>query len=351
METTNTSLEFSAGSRLERVLRSGRFAVTAELNPPDSANPQDVYDAALVLSEVCDAINATDASGAHCHMSSVAICALLTRAGYEPVYQISCRDRNRIAIQGDLLGAAAMGVKNVLCLTGDDVTAGDQPQAKRVFDLDSTQLLFTAKIMRDHGMFLSGRKLTTPPRVFLGAAENPFVPPFDWRPLRLAKKVEAGAQFIQTQYCFDVPRFQQFMARVRDLGLDERVYILVGVGPLRSDKAAEYMRKNVPGVHIPDEIVERLRQTPKEKKLAEGKRICVEIIQQVKEIAGVAGVHVMAYRQEELVAEIIEESGLLPRPLQPSSAAREAYLRTRRHAHDHTPSDGSQPQNPWRIQP
>jgi methylenetetrahydrofolate reductase (NADPH) len=343
--------ELTAGSRLERVLRSGRFAVTAELNPPDSANPQDVYDAALVLSEVCDAINATDASGAHCHMSSVAICALLTRAGYEPVYQISCRDRNRIAIQGDLLGAAAMGVKNVLCLTGDDVTAGDQPQAKRVFDLDSIQLLFTAKIMRDHAMFLSGRKLTTPPRVFLGAAENPFVQPFDWRPLRLAKKVEAGAQFIQTQYCFDVPRFQRFMARVRDLGLDQRVYILVGVGPLRSDKAAEYMRNKVPGVHIPDPIVERLRQAPKEKKLAVGKRICVEIIQQVKEIPGVAGVHVMAYRQEELVAEIIEEAGLLPRPLQPSPGARAAYARARRRAQDHSSTDPSQPRNPWRIDP
>lgn len=320
-EKRNNHEGFSSGSRLERVLRSGRFAVTAELNPPDSANAQDVYDAALVLSEVCDAINATDASGAHCHMSSVAICALLTRAGYEPVYQISCRDRNRIAIQGDLLGAAAMGVKNVLCLTGDDVTAGDQPQAKRVFDLDSTQLLFTAKIMRDHGMFLSGRKLTTPPRVFLGAAENPFVPPYDWRPLRLAKKVEAGAQFIQTQYCFDVPRLQQFMAQVRDLGLDQRVYILVGVGPLRSDKAAEYMRSKVPGVVIPEFIVERLRKTPKEKKRDEGKRICVEIIQQIKEIHGVAGIHVMAYRQEELVAEIIAESGLLPRPLQPSPSS------------------------------
>jgi methylenetetrahydrofolate reductase (NADPH) len=347
----NDTQEFSAGSRLERVLRSGRFAVTAELNPPDSANPQDVYDAALVLSEVCDAINATDASGAHCHMSSVAICALLTRAGYEPVYQISCRDRNRIAIQGDLLGAAAMGVKNVLCLTGDDVTAGDQPQAKRVFDLDSTQLLFTAKIMRDHAMFLSGRKLTTPPRVFLGAAENPFVQPYDWRPLRLGKKVEAGAQFVQTQYCFDVPRLQQFMARVRDLGLDKRVYILVGVGPLRSDKAAEYMRTHVPGVVIPDEVVERLRKMPKEKKVVEGKRICVEIIQQVKEIPGVAGVHVMAYRQEELVAEIIEESGLLPRPLQPTSGAGEAFARARRHAHDHIQSDKSHPQNPWRIEP
>ncbi|RME84757.1 MAG: methylenetetrahydrofolate reductase [Caldilineae bacterium] len=306
--------EYIAGSRLERVLRSGRFAVTAELNPPDSADPQEVYDAAVVLSQVCDAINATDGSGANCHMSSMAICALLVRAGYEPVFQMSCRDRNRIAMQGDLLGAVAMGVRNVLCLTGDDVTAGDQPQAKRVFDLDSIQLLRTITIMRDKGMFLSGRKLTTPPRVFLGAASNPFVPPYEWRPLRLAKKVEAGAGFVQTQYCFDVPRLRQFMQRVRDLGLHERVYILVGVGPLRSEKAAEFMRTRVPGVHIPDEIVDRLRKTPKGQKRSEGKRICVEIIQQVREIEGVAGIHVMAYRQEELVAEIIEEAGLLPRP-------------------------------------
>lgn len=305
-----------SGSRLERVLRSGRFAVTAELNPPDSADPQEVYDAALVLSEVCDGINATDASGAHCHMSSVAICALLTRAGYEPVMQVSCRDRNRIAIQGDLLGAAAMGVRNVLCLTGDDVTVGDQPQARRVFDFDPIQLLRTAKIMRDKGMFLSGRKLTVPPRLFLGAASNPFVQPYDWRPLRLAKKIEAGADFIQTQYCFDVPRFRQFMQRVRDLGLQKKVFILVGVGPLRSEKAAEFMRTRVPGVIIPDEIVERLRRTPKERKQEEGKRLCIEIIQQVHEIEGVAGVHIMAYRQEELVAEIIHEAGLLPRPMQ-----------------------------------
>ena len=309
--------EYKSGSRLERVLRSGRFAVTAELNPPDSADPQEVYEAALVLSEVCDGINATDASGAHCHMSSVAICALLTRAGYEPVLQVSCRDRNRIAIQGDLLGAAAMGVRNVLCLTGDDVTVGDQPQARRVFDFDSIQLLRTAKIMRDKGMFLSGRKLTVPPRLFLGAAANPFVPPYDWRPLRLAKKIEAGADFIQTQFCFDVPRFQRFMERVRELGLHKKVFILVGVGPLRSEKAAEFMRTRVPGVIIPDEIVERLRQTPKERRQAEGKRICIEIIQQVRQIEGVAGVHVMAYRQEELVAEIIHEAGLLPRPMQP----------------------------------
>jgi len=305
--------EMKAGSRLERVLRSGRFAVTAELNPPDSADPQAVYDAALVLASVADAINATDASGANVHMSSVAICALLTRAGYEPVLQMTCRDRNRIAIQGDLLGAAAMGVRNVLCLTGDDVTVGDQPQAKRVFDFDSIQLLRTAVIMRDQGMFLSGRKLDVPPKFFLGAASNPFVPPYDWRPKRLAKKVEAGADFIQTQYCFDVPRLREFMRQVRDMGLHERVFILVGVGPLRSERAAEYMRRRVPGVVIPDEIVERLRKTPEEKKREEGKRICIEIIQQVREIEGVAGVHVMAYRQEELVAEIIEEAGLLPR--------------------------------------
>ena len=322
--------EFKSDGRLERVLRSGRFAVTAELHPPDSADPEEVYEAALVLSEVCDAINATDGSGANCHMSSVAICALLTRAGYAPILQVSCRDRNRIAMQGDILGAAAMGVCNVLCLTGDDVTTGDQPQAKRVFDFDSIQLLRTVKIMRDKGMFLSGRKLTVPPRLLIGAVENPFAPPYEWRPLRLAKKVEAGAEFIQTQYCFDVPRFRQFMQRVRDLGLHEQVYILVGVGPLRSEKAAEFMRIKVPGVHIPDVVVERLRQTPKEKKVEEGKRICVEIIQQVREIEGVAGVHVMAYRQEELVAEIIKEAGLLPRPRRLGAPEPDEPERTRR---------------------
>lgn len=302
-----------AGSRLERVLRSGRFAVTAELNAPDSADPHDVYKNALVLAEVCDAINATDGSGANCHMSSLGCCALLTRAGYETVFQVGCRDRNRIAIQGDLLGAAAMGVKNVLCLTGDDVSNGDQPQAKRVFDFDSTQLLAVARMMRDQGVFLSGRKLTTPPRLFLGAAENPFVPPLDWRPLRLAKKIEAGAEFIQTQYCFDLPRFKQFMQRVRDMGLHEKVYILVGIGLLRNEKAAEFMRTKVPGVWIPDEVVARLAKTSKEQKVEEGMRISIEIIQQVREIEGVHGVHLMAYRQEERVAEIIKRAGLLPR--------------------------------------
>jgi methylenetetrahydrofolate reductase (NADPH) len=303
-----------ADSRLERVLRSGRFAVTAELNAPDSADPDDVYKNALVLAEVCDAINATDGSGANCHMSSIGCCALLTRAGYEAVLQVSCRDRNRIAIQGDLLGAAAMGVRNVLCLTGDDVSVGDQPEARRVFDLDSIQLLRVARMMRDRGVFLSGRVLTTPPRLFLGAAENPFVPPFDWRPLRLRKKIEAGADFFQLQYCFDIPRLRSFMERVRDLGLDRRAYILAGVGPLRSAKAAEFMRTRVPGVFIPDAVVERLAKTPTRRQAEEGKQICVEIIQHVREIAGIHGVHVMAYRQEEAVAEIVHRAGLFPRP-------------------------------------
>ncbi len=302
-------------SRLEDILRAGHFAVTAELNPPDSADPEDVYRAASVLAEVCDGINAVDASGANCHISSVAMCALLTRVGYEPVYQVTCRDRNRIAIQGDMLGAAAMGVLNVLCLTGDDVTAGDQPEAKRVFDFDSIQLLRTARTMRDEAVFLSGRKITTPPCFFLGAVANPFVPPYDWRPQRLAKKIAAGAQFIQTQYCFDLSRFREYMGQVRNLGLDKQAFILAGVGPLKSAGAAEFIRAKVPGVIIPDEIIDRLKKTPKEKQQEEGKKICIELIQQIQEIEGVAGVHIMAYRQEELVAEIVEGAGLLPRPI------------------------------------
>ena len=298
-----------SGSRLERVLRAGRFAVTAELNPPDSADPSDVYEAARPLGEVADAINATDASGANCHMSSIGICALLTRAGYSTVYQISCRDRNRIAIQGDVLGAAAMGVQNVLCLTGDGVGVGDQPGAKPVFDFDSVSLLRTIRTMRDKGVFLSGRRITRPPRMFLGAAENPCIPPYDWRPERLAKKVEAGAEFIQTNYIYDMALFEKFMARVRDLGMDEKVYILAGVGPLASAKAARWMRSNVPGIHIPDAVIERIEKAAKPGE--EGKRICIELIQQIREIKGVAGVHVMAYRREHQVSEIILESGVL----------------------------------------
>jgi len=295
--------------RLERVLRAGVFAVTTELDPPDSADPEDVYRRARVFDGYVDAINATDGSGANCHMSSLAVCALLTRVGYAPVMQISCRDRNRIAIQGDILGGAAMGVCNMLCLTGDGVANGDHPQAKPVFDLDCITLLDIGRTLRDEHRFQSGRKITFAPRVFFGAAENPFAPPFDWRPDRLAKKIAAGAQFIQTQYCYDVPRLKAFMARVDELGLAERAFILVGVGPLRSAKAAEWMRTHVPGVHIPDEVVRRVAGAQDQAR--EGRRVCVDLIREIRAIKGVAGLHVMAYRQEEAVAEVITESGVL----------------------------------------
>ena len=299
----------SSRGRLERVLRRGEFAVTTELNPPDSADPQEVYERAAIFEGWVDGINAVDASGANCHMSSVGICALLTRMGYAPILQIACRDKNRIAIQGDILGASAMGVQNILCLTGDGVQCGDQPGAKPVFDLDCMSLLETARTMRDESKFLSGRKITTPPHVFLGAAINPFAPPYDFRPMRLKKKIEAGAQFVQSQYCYDVPMFVEYMKRVRDMGLHEQCYILCGVGPLASARTAKWMRSNVPGVHIPDHIIARLEGAADQKK--EGKQICIDIINEVKEIEGVSGIHVMAYRQEEYVAEMVADSGVL----------------------------------------
>ncbi len=319
----------SSRGRLERVLRRGEFAVTAELNPPDSANPQDVYDRAAIFDGWVDGINAVDASGANCHMSSVGICALLTRMGYAPIMQIACRDRNRIAIQGDVLGASAMGVQNILCLTGDGVQAGDQPGARPVFDLDCMSLLETVRTMRDESKFLSGRKLSTPPHVFLGAAINPFAPPYDFRPYRLAKKIAAGAQFVQSQYCYDVPMFREYMKRVRDLGLHEQCFILVGVGPLASAKTAKWIRSNVPGVHIPDSVIARLEGAADQKR--EGKQLCIDIINEVKEIEGVSGVHVMAYRQEEYVAEIVHESGVLKgrKPWQREASPGDAFVAER----------------------
>jgi len=291
------------------VLRAGQFAVTTELDPPDSADPEDVYRRARVFDGYVDAINATDGSGANCHMSSMAVCALLTRVGYAPVMQISCRDKNRIAIQGDILGGAAMGVCNVLCLTGDGVQAGDHPQAQPVFDLDAMTLLETARTLRDEHRFLSGRKITCAPRVLLGAAENPFTPPIEWRAQRLAKKVAAGAQFIQTQWCYDVPMLRTFMQHVEDLGLLDKIFILVGVGPLRSAKSGEWIRTHVPGVHIPDAVIKRLAGAADP--AAEGRRLCIDLIQEIRTIKGVHGVHVMAFRQEHTVAEIIERSGVL----------------------------------------
>jgi methylenetetrahydrofolate reductase (NADPH) len=295
--------------RFERVLRAGGFAITTELAPPDSADPEDVYRRARVFDGYVDAINATDGSGANCHMSSIAVCALLTRVGYAPIMQISCRDKNRIAIQGDILGGAAMGVCNMLCLTGDGVQAGDHPQAKPVFDLDCVSLLSVARTLRDDHHFQSGRKITFAPRVFLGAAENPSGLPHDWRAMRLAKKVAAGAQFIQTQYCYDVPLLRGFLEQVEGLGLSDKVFILVGVGPLRSAKTAEWMRKNAPGMHVPDALIARLQGAKDQAR--EGREICIELIQAIREIRGVHGVHIMAYRQEESVAEIVDRSQIL----------------------------------------
>ena len=299
----------SSTGRLERVLRAGNFAVTAELSPPDSADPEEVYARARVFDGFDDAMNATDGAGANCHMSSVGVCALLSRVGYSTVLQVSCRDRNRIAIQGDVLGAAAMGVASILCLTGDGVQAGDEPEAKPVFDFDSVSLLRAVRIMRDESRLLTGRQLATPPRVFIGAAANPFVPPHDYQVLKVNKKIAAGAQFIQTQYCFDVPRLKEFMHELRALDLHKLVFILVGVGVLSSAQAARWIRIHVPGVHIPDTVIERLERASNPQD--EGKQISIEIIRALREIKGVAGIHVMAYHQEHTIAEIIERTGVL----------------------------------------
>ena len=304
--------------RFERVLRAGQFAVTAEIAPPDSADPADVYQRAALFDGYVDAINATDSSGANCHMSSMGICSLLTRRGYAMILQQSCRDRNRIAMQGDILGAAAMGVCNILCLSGDGVESGDHPEAKPVFDMDSISALGMVRHMRDEQQFLSGRTINSPPRLFLGAAANPFAPPLDFRPHRMAKKIAAGAQFIQTQYCFDVERFKTFMAQVRDLGLLEQAYVLAGVGPLASAKAADWIRRNVAGVHIPDAVIDRLAGAQDQKQ--EGVDLCVDLIEQVREIEGISGVHIMAYRMEDRIGEIVTRSNALAgrEPWQPT---------------------------------
>lgn len=295
--------------RFERVLRAGHFAVSTEIAPPDSADPEEVLRRAALFDGYVDAINATDGSGANCHMSSLAVCAVLTREGYSPIIQISCRDRNRIAIQGDVLGASALGVCSVLCLSGDDVSVGDHPQAKPVFDFDSVSLLQTVRTLRDESRFLSGRKLDLPPRLFLGASINPFAPPHTARVDQFAKKVAAGAQFVQSQYCFDIDMAREFMARARDQGLSENCYVLMGVGVLASAKTARWLRSAIPGVHIPDALIRRLEQAEKPK--AEGRAIAVEMMQQLAEIEDISGIHLMAYKQEEWVGEIVTRSGVL----------------------------------------
>jgi len=296
-------------SRLEALLRSGQLAVTAELCPPDSADPAEVQRRVERFGGLVDAINVTDGTGANCHMSSLGMAALLIREGHEPVMQMGCRDRNRIAVQGDILGAAALGVRNLVCITGDDVSNGDHPGAARVFDLDSMSLLDTARRMRDEGKFRSGRKLTSSPELFIGAVENPFMPPYELRALRIARKVAAGAQFIQTQYCFDVPLLERFLARYREEKLSDRCFLLVGVGLIPSARTACWIRSHVPGVHIPDAIVTRLERAHDAR--AEGVRICIELIQRIAALEGVAGVHIMAHKHEDRVPEIVAGSGIL----------------------------------------
>lgn len=298
-----------AENRLEVLCRSrSEFIVTVEIAPPDSPDPHVLLQRADRFRGLVDAINITDGAGANCHMSSAAAGAVLAAAGFNPVTQVSCRDRNRIALQGDVLGAAALGVQNVLCLTGDDVSQGDHPQAKPVFDLDSVNLLHMLRTMRDRGEYASGRRLALAPRLFLGATANPFVPPHAERIANLQRKVDAGAQFIQTQFCFDVGLLEAFMAEVRARGLHHRAAIIVGVGMLSSAKALRWMADHVPGVNVPHAVTDRIGRA--EDPRAEGRRYCVEVIHRLRDIEGVAGVHLMGHRNEDALAQIIVESGL-----------------------------------------
>lgn len=326
MAETNGSNGMIVGSNLEKVLRAGHFAATGEIGPPSSADRTVIEKKAQHLKGYVDSVNITDNQTAVVRMSSIAVAVMLLQLGIEPNIQMTCRDRNRIAIQSDLLGASALGVKNLLCLTGDHQTFGNHAMAKNVFDMDSINLLMMARAMRDEGIFQSGDKMDVPARFFLGAAANPFADPFDFRPYRLAKKIKAGADFIQTQLIYNVPKFAEYMKRAGDLGLLDKVYMLAGVGPIKSSGAARYMATKVPGMDVPDAYIQRMTDAikgiPSENRKArraawdeEGIKICVEIIQQVREIPGVAGVHIMAIEWEEAVPTIVEKAGLLPRPV------------------------------------
>ena len=302
-----------AGTNLEKVLESGRFAVTAEAGPPKGASAAVVQRKGELLRNCCDAVNVTDNQTAIVRMSSLAGCVLLKQLGTEPVMQMVCRDRNRIAIQSDVLGAVALGISNILCLSGDHQKFGNHPTAKNVFDIDSIQLIQTLKNMRDEKKFLCGEDISGEVPLFIGAVANPFADPFDFRVVRLAKKVKAGADFIQTQAIYDVAKFTEWMKMVTDRGLDKQVHILAGVIPIRSAGMARYMRDYVSGVSVPDEVVARMEQAESAKE--EGARIVLEIIEQLKEISGVHGIHVMAVGWEDIVPEIVEKAGLLPRPV------------------------------------
>ena len=317
---------FKSGSRLERILREGNFAVTAELGPPQNADPEVIRKKAQLLRGVVDAVNITDNQTAIVRMSSIGAGTIAVQEGLEPIIQMTCRDRNRLAMQSDLLGAHALGMRNLLCLTGDHQSFGNHPMAKNVHDLDSMQLIQMVVGLRDEHKFQCGDEIKgQEPRFFVGAAANPFGDPFEWRPLRLAKKVKAGANFIQTQLIYNTARFAEFMELVRKQGTHKEVYLLAGIGPLKSPGMAKYMRDEVPGLDVPNEFVDRMTAAAegidKEDKKgrnaawrAEGIKIAIELVKQVRQIEGVSGVHLMAIEWEEAVRPIVEGAGLLPRP-------------------------------------
>jgi methylenetetrahydrofolate reductase (NADPH) len=301
-------------SQLKKVLDMGELAVTAECGPPKGADPDAILRKADLLSGKVDAINVTDNQTAIVRMSSLAACSLLLSRGLDPVLQVVVRDRNRIALQSDILGASALGIKNILCLSGDHQSFGNQPQAMGVFDLDSIQLVQTIKTMRDQGTVLGGESLTKSPWLFIGAAANPFADPLELRVIRLAKKIKAGADFIQTQCVYNLKRFKEWMSLITDRGLPEKTNILAGVTPLKSPGMAHYMKNKVSGMDIPDEVIKRMEGVNKTRQRKEGIQICVETIQRLREMQGIKGFHIMAIEWEEAVGEIVERAGLLPRP-------------------------------------
>ncbi|MFZ5571095.1 MAG: methylenetetrahydrofolate reductase [Thermodesulfobacteriota bacterium] len=313
MSTENTH-DFKAGSNLEKILKAGHFAFTGELGPPRGSNVEHVIEKAKPLKGMVDMVNITDNQTAMVRMSSWAAALIALREGLEPNYQMVCRDRNRLAMQADILGAYAHGIRNILCLSGDHQQFGDHPNAKGVFDIDSIQLVGMIKKMRDEGKFLSGAEIDHPPKLFIGAAANPFGDPFEWRVYRLAKKVQAGADFIQTQCVFNMKKMREFIKQANDMGLTERTSILAGVTPMKSLGMAKYMATKVPGMDVPEDVIKRIQGVDKKKQADEGITIACEQIQEFKEMKGVAGVHLMAIEWEHKVPEIAERAGMLPRP-------------------------------------
>jgi len=303
-----------AGSNLEKVLKAGHFAFTGEVGPPRGANVEAVKKKAGFLKGLVDSVNITDNQTAMVRMSSWAASMFVMQEGLEPNYQMVCRDRNRLAMQADILGAYAHGIRNILCLSGDHQQFGDHPQAKGVFDIDSMQLIGMVKKMRDEGKFLGGADIDTPPKLFIGAAANPFADPFEWRVHRLAKKVKAGADFIQTQCIYNMDKMREWIRRANDMGLTEKVYILAGVTPMKSLGMARYMKAKVPGMDVPADVINRLKGVEKKKQADEGIKMACEQIEEFKEMKGVAGVHLMAIEWEHKVPEIAELAKVLPRP-------------------------------------